>query len=80
MIIQGKTWLHRCDAALPDITNRNVMGLYKYMMTLTSYDDKDSFAILNYLLLRNRDWWDSILSWSCYNAHNALKYSEDKSA
>jgi len=50
------------------------------MMTLTSYDDEDFFAILNYLLLRNHYWCETVLTWSCYNAHNALKYSEEKSA
>jgi hypothetical protein len=49
------------------------------MMTLTTYDDKNFFAILNYLLLRNHDWWETVLTWSCYNVHSALKSSKEKS-
>jgi hypothetical protein len=47
-------------------------------MTLTSYDEEDFFAILNYLLLRNHDWWETVLTWSCYSVHCALISSEEK--
>jgi hypothetical protein len=57
-------------------------GLWDYVstMTLTSYDNEDFFAILKYLLLRNHDWRENVLTWSSYNAHSALKSSEEKSA
>jgi hypothetical protein len=50
------------------------------MMPLTTYDDENFFAISNYLLLRNHDWWETVLTWSCYNVNSALKSSEEKSA
>jgi hypothetical protein len=51
-------------------------GLWDYisMMTLTSYDNEDFFAILNYLLLRNHDWCETVLTWSSYNGHSALNF------
>jgi hypothetical protein len=57
-------------------------GLWDYVstMTLTSYDNEDFFAILNYLILRNHDCRENVLTWSSYNAHSALKSSEKKSA